>query len=88
MSVAISEAVSFGDLGVPADLVAVLAKGGIKQPFEIQAATIPDALAGRDVCGRAPTGSGKTIAFGVPLIARIDKARKRQPTALDPRPHP
>jgi superfamily II DNA/RNA helicase len=76
------EARSFEDLGVPADLVAVLAKGGITQPFDIQAATIPDALAGRDVCGRAPTGSGKTIAFGVPLIARIDRARKRQPTAL------
>ena len=73
---------TFADLGVPADLVAVLTKGGITQPFDIQAATIPDALAGRDVCGRAPTGSGKTIAFGVPLIARIDRARKRQPTAL------
>ena len=82
MSVVIDESVSFGDLGVPADLVAVLAKGGISQPFEIQAATIPDALAGRDVCGRAPTGSGKTIAFGVPLVARIERARKRQPTAL------
>jgi superfamily II DNA/RNA helicase len=82
VSVAIGEAVSFGDLGVPADLVAALAKGGIVQPFDIQAATIPDALAGRDVCGRAPTGSGKTVAFGIPLIARIDKARKRQPTAL------
>ena len=59
-----------------------LAKSGITEPFDIQAATIPDALAGRDVCGRAPTGSGKTIAFGVPLVARIDRARKRQPTAL------
>jgi superfamily II DNA/RNA helicase len=67
---------------VPADLVAALAKNGITQPFDIQAATIPDALAGRDVCGRAPTGSGKTIAFGVPLVARIDRARRCQPTAL------
>src|SRR6204780_5444414 len=74
--------VSFSDLGVPAALVAVLAKGGITQPFDIQAAAIPDALAGRDVCRRAPTGSGKTIAFGIPLIARIDRARKRQPSAL------
>ena len=74
--------VSFGDLGVPADLVAALAKRGITEPFDIQAATIPDALAGRDVCGRAPTGSGKTVAFGIPLVARIDRARKRQPTAL------
>ena len=83
MSVSVTSDVrTFADLGVPADLVAVLAKGGITQPFDIQAATIPDALAGRDVCGRAPTGSGKTIAFGVPLIARIDRARKRQPTAL------
>ena len=48
---------TFADLGVPADLVAVLTKAGITQPFDIQAATIPDALDGRDVCGRAPTGS-------------------------------
>jgi superfamily II DNA/RNA helicase len=74
--------ISFADLGVPADLVAVLTAGGITVPFDVQAATIPDALAGRDVCGRAPTGSGKTIAFGVPLLARIGKARKRQPRAL------
>ncbi len=74
--------VSFSDLGVPADLVAALAKRGITEPFAIQAATIPDALAGKDVCGRAPTGSGKTVAFGIPLVARIDRANKRQPTAL------
>jgi superfamily II DNA/RNA helicase len=74
--------ISFTDLGVPDDLVAVLTKRGITEPFDVQAATIPDALIGRDVCGRAPTGSGKTIAFGVPLVARIGKARKRQPTAL------
>jgi superfamily II DNA/RNA helicase len=74
--------ISFSDLGVPDDLVAVLTKRGITEPFDVQAATIPDALTGRDVCGRAPTGSGKTIAFGVPLVARIGKARKRQPTAL------
>jgi superfamily II DNA/RNA helicase len=74
--------ISFADLGVPADLVAVLTKRGITEAFDVQAATIPDGLAGRDVCGRAPTGSGKTIAFGVPLVARIDKARKRLPRAL------
>ena len=74
--------ISFADLGVPDDLVAVLTKRGITEPFDVQAATIPDALAGRDVCGRAPTGSGKTIAFGVPLVARIGKARKRRPRAL------
>ena len=59
---------SFSDLGVPARLVARLAQQGIVSPFPIQAATIPDALAGRDVCGRAPTGSGKTIAFGIAVV--------------------
>ena len=49
---------------------------GISAPFEVQAATIPDLLAGRDVCGRAPTGSGKTLAFGIPLVARIGKAHR------------
>jgi superfamily II DNA/RNA helicase len=73
---------TFSDLGVPESLMAALALRGIERPFEIQAITIPDALAGRDLCGRAPTGSGKTIAFGVPLLARIDRAEKRRPTAL------
>jgi len=74
--------ITFADLGVPEHLVAALAVRGIEKPFEVQALTIPDALAGRDVCGRAPTGSGKTIAFGVPLLARISRADKRRPTAL------
>jgi superfamily II DNA/RNA helicase len=73
---------SFAGLGVPDRLVAALAARGIERPFAVQALTIPDALAGRDVCGRAPTGSGKTIAFGVPLLARIGRASKRRPTAL------
>jgi superfamily II DNA/RNA helicase len=73
---------TFADLGVPGDLIAALATSGIHQPFEVQSATIPDAIAGRDVCGRAPTGSGKTIAFGVPLLTRISRANKRRPTAL------
>jgi len=73
---------TFADLGVPPRLVAALAARGIEQPFEVQALTIPDAIAGRDVCGRAPTGAGKTIAFGVPLLARIDRAEKRRPTSL------
>ncbi len=74
--------ITFADLGAPERLVAALAARGIEKPFEVQALTIPDALAGRDVCGRAPTGAGKTIAFGVPLLARIARAEKRQPTAL------
>ncbi len=73
---------SFTDLGVPADLVAALERRGITTPFEVQAATIPDGLAGRDVCGRAPTGSGKTLAFGIPLVARVERARPRRPRAL------
>jgi superfamily II DNA/RNA helicase len=62
---------TFASLGVPAPLVAVLAGAGIAVPFPIQAATLPDALAGRDILGRAQTGSGKTLAFGLPLIARL-----------------
>ena len=58
---------TFAELGVPAPLCARLAELEINEPFPVQAATIPDALAGRDVCGKAPTGSGKTIAFGLPL---------------------
>jgi superfamily II DNA/RNA helicase len=74
--------VTFTDLGVPADLVGALDARGISAPFEVQAATIPDLLAGRDVCGRAPTGSGKTLAFGIPLLARIGKAKPKRPRAL------
>jgi len=58
---------TFQDLGVPADLVGALERRGITEPFPVQLATLPDALAGRDVCGKAPTGSGKTLAFGIPL---------------------
>jgi superfamily II DNA/RNA helicase len=73
---------SFIDLGVPADLVDVLAHGGITSPFPVQELTIPDLLAGRDVCGSAPTGSGKTIAFGVPLVDRVSRAKPKRPRAL------
>jgi len=71
-----------GALGVPADLLAPLTAAGVIDPFPIQAVVIPDALAGRDVTGRAPTGSGKTLAFGIPLVARLTKAQRRRPTAL------
>ena len=63
--------VTFASLGVPAPLVAALAETGITVPFPIQAATLPDALAGRDVLGRAQTGSGKTLGFCLPLVARL-----------------
>jgi superfamily II DNA/RNA helicase len=73
---------TFADLGVPPTLCARLAELGIVEPFPVQAATLPDALAGRDVCGKAPTGSGKTIAFGLPLLARVGQASSRRPRAL------
>lgn len=61
----------FAELGLPDALVAVLAGQGLTEPFPIQVATIPDALAGRDVLGRARTGSGKTLAFALPALARL-----------------
>ena len=76
---------SFSDLGLPSELVRVLTREGITTPFEIQSATIPDALAGRDVLGRGQTGSGKTLAFGLPLLARVaegGRARPHYPKAL------
>jgi superfamily II DNA/RNA helicase len=69
---------SFTDLGVPAPLVTALAARDITTPFPIQAATLPDALAGRDVLGRGKTGSGKTYAFVLPVLARL--AASRTPT--------
>jgi superfamily II DNA/RNA helicase len=62
---------SFAALGVAPDLVMALESQGITEPFPIQALTIADALAGRDVCGKAKTGSGKTLAFGVPVLQRL-----------------
>ena len=73
---------TFAELGVPEPICNALARRGIVQPFDIQAATVADALAGRDVCGRAPTGSGKTIAFGIPLIAGARRAEPRRPRSL------
>jgi superfamily II DNA/RNA helicase len=73
---------SFAELGVPAELVDQLARAGIQTPFPIQTSTIPDLLAGRDVCGRAPTGSGKTLAFGLPLVADLRRAQPRRPDAV------
>ncbi len=73
---------SFGDLGVADDLVDVLATLGVAEPFPVQELTIPDALAGRDVCGKAPTGSGKTLAFGIPIVERTLTAAPNAPGAL------
>ena len=73
---------TFASLGVPEEIARRLAKRGIDAPFPIQAATIPDALYGRDLCGKAPTGSGKTIAFGIPMIARVTRAAPKRPKGL------
>jgi superfamily II DNA/RNA helicase len=62
---------TFDALGVPPTLVAALAAGGVTEPFPIQQVTLPDSLAGRDVLGRGRTGSGKTIAFAIPTVARL-----------------
>ncbi|HEX4832038.1 MAG TPA: DEAD/DEAH box helicase [Trebonia sp.] len=62
---------TFASLGVPPFLVRALDAGGISTPFPIQAATLPDSLAGRDILGRAQTGSGKTLGFSLPLVARL-----------------
>jgi superfamily II DNA/RNA helicase len=66
---------TFASLGVPASLVAVLDDDGITTPFPIQEATLPDALAGRDILGRAQTGSGKTLGFALPMVARLAGGR-------------
>ena len=73
---------TFETLGLSSDLVAALAGDGITEPFPIQELTIPDALAGRDLCGKAKTGSGKTLAFGLPLLERVHQAEPRRPRAL------
>ncbi|GAA3744424.1 hypothetical protein GCM10023082_46400 [Streptomyces tremellae] len=62
---------TFGDLGLPESIVRKLAQNGVAVPFPIQAATIPDALAGKDILGRGRTGSGKTLSFGLPLLATL-----------------
>ncbi|WP_213454635.1 DEAD/DEAH box helicase [Rhizomonospora bruguierae] len=66
-----SASLTFADLGVPDPLTRVLAAAGVERPFPIQAATLPDALAGRDVLGRGRTGSGKTYAFVLAVLTRL-----------------
>ena len=78
------EAPEFAELGLPIPLTCALANSGITEPFPIQTATIPDALAGRDVLGRGKTGSGKTLAFGLPMLTRLmgAKSEPMHPRAL------
>ncbi len=77
---------TFSELGVPPRLVAELGNRGIREPFAIQARALPDALAGRDVLGRAQTGSGKTLAFGLPMLARLADLAKTSPRRLKKAP--
>ncbi|TDQ45887.1 DEAD/DEAH box helicase [Actinorugispora endophytica] len=74
----------FDELGLPQAIVEKLAQNGVTTPFPIQAATIPDAIAGRDVLGCGRTGSGKTLAFGLPMLLRAAEARadSRRPRGL------
>jgi superfamily II DNA/RNA helicase len=75
---------AFADLDLPAPLLAALAREGVAAPFPIQAATLPNSLAGRDVLGRGRTGSGKTLAFGLAMLARTAgrRAEPRRPLGL------
>jgi superfamily II DNA/RNA helicase len=82
----VSSDTTFASLGVPASLTTVLTAAGITIPTPIQAATLPDSLAGRDVLGRGRTGSGKTYAFLLPLLTRLAASnttrQSRKPRAL------
>ncbi|MFE5867104.1 DEAD/DEAH box helicase [Streptomyces roseifaciens] len=75
---------SFAELELPAAVLRTLTERGLREPFPIQAATLPSALAGRDVLGRGRTGSGKTLAFGLPLLVRTAgrRAEPKRPLAL------
>lgn len=81
---ALPAAATFGELDMPAELVTMLTSLGLHEPFPIQAATLPNSLAGRDVLGRGRTGSGKTLAFGLALLVRTagQRAESRKPLAL------
>ncbi len=73
---------TFAELGVPQDLIDALAQQGIESPFAIQTLAIKDAMARRDVCGKAKTGSGKTLAFSLPAIAHTERNKDGKPTTL------
>ena len=73
---------TFDSLGIDEDITHALRERGITSAFPIQEMTIPDILAGRDVCGKAKTGSGKTLAFGLPLVQLLPRAEPGRPTGI------
>ncbi|WP_330289608.1 DEAD/DEAH box helicase [Streptomyces sp. NBC_00576] len=76
--------ITFTDLGLPEGVVRKLTQNGVTSPFPIQAATIPDALAGKDILGRGRTGSGKTLSFGLPLLTKLSGGHtdKKKPRGI------
>ncbi|GAA2571286.1 MULTISPECIES: DEAD/DEAH box helicase [Streptomyces] len=84
ITVSTTPEITFSDLGLPEGVVRKLAQNGVTTPFPIQAATIPDALAGKDILGRGRTGSGKTLSFGLPTLATLAGGRteKHKPRAV------
>ncbi|MCW8099696.1 DEAD/DEAH box helicase [Streptomyces tauricus] len=76
--------ITFTDLGLPEGVVRKLSQNGVTSPFPIQAATIPDALAGKDILGRGRTGSGKTLSFGLPLLTQLSggHTEKKKPRGI------
>lgn len=84
VSPALPPVTSFAELDLPAELVKTMADLDVREPFPIQAATLPNSLAGRDILGRGRTGSGKTLAFGLALLARTagQRADPKRPLAL------
>ncbi|HEY0916234.1 MAG TPA: DEAD/DEAH box helicase, partial [Solimonas sp.] len=69
--------IHFADLGLSAPVLQALTEVGYESPSPIQAATIPELLAGRDVLGQAQTGTGKTAAFALPALSRLDESQKK-----------
>ncbi|MDK1102893.1 MAG: DEAD/DEAH box helicase [Actinomycetota bacterium] len=76
------DATTFASLGIDPDLVAELDSQGITTPFPIQTMTMSDALAGRDITGKAETGSGKTLAFGLAMVMRVTRGKPKRPQGL------
>ena len=77
-----SSPLSFAALGVAPEIVRSLSDAGISTPLPVQALTLADALAGKDLCGKAKTGSGKTLAFGIPILQATKRSSQGNPTAL------